>query len=165
MNRKDWIALLLVFLAGFATGWAADRYKNALSWSQRDNADLSAETRAWQKKSTTETTLNTKNEEVEKNAQHELESARRDRGLADNAADRLRAEIDGIRGKLRESNAARDTAVDGQRQATARYAVMLADVLERADKRAGELAAVADDNRIRGLTCERQYEALRQALK
>ena len=41
---------------------------------------------------------------------------------------------------------------------------VLADVLGRADQRAGELAAVADESRIRGLTCERAYDAAREAL-
>lgn len=41
---------------------------------------------------------------------------------------------------------------------------VLADVLGRADQRAGELAAIADERRIRGLACESQYDAARQAL-
>lgn len=41
---------------------------------------------------------------------------------------------------------------------------VLADVLGRADQRAGELAAVADESRIRGLTCERAYDTARAAL-
>ncbi|MGH8384914.1 MAG: DUF2514 family protein [Pseudomonas sp.] len=38
---------------------------------------------------------------------------------------------------------------------------MLADVFKRADQRAGELAAVADQARARGVTCELIYNALR----
>ena len=41
---------------------------------------------------------------------------------------------------------------------------VLADVLGRADQRAGELAAIADSARIRGLTCEAEYERAREAL-
>ncbi len=41
---------------------------------------------------------------------------------------------------------------------------VLADVLGRADQRAGELAAIADSSRIRGLACEAQYDAAREAL-
>jgi hypothetical protein len=37
---------------------------------------------------------------------------------------------------------------------------LLADVLGRADQRAGELAAYADAARIAGLACERSYDAL-----
>lgn len=42
---------------------------------------------------------------------------------------------------------------------------VLAIVLGRADERAGELAAIADERRIRGLTCEAEYDRAREALK
>ena len=42
---------------------------------------------------------------------------------------------------------------------------VLADVLGRADQRAGELAAIADSARIRGLTCEAEYDRAREALR
>jgi len=38
--------------------------------------------------------------------------------------------------------------------------VVLADVLARADRRAGDLAAYADTTRTAGLKCERDYDAL-----
>jgi hypothetical protein len=41
---------------------------------------------------------------------------------------------------------------------------VLADVLGRANARAGELAGVADDSRVRGLACEAAYDAARTAL-
>ncbi|WP_442966277.1 DUF2514 family protein [Pseudomonas sp. URMO17WK12:I11] len=37
---------------------------------------------------------------------------------------------------------------------------MLADVLKRADQRAGDLAEVADQARARGVTCEQAYDGL-----
>ena len=37
---------------------------------------------------------------------------------------------------------------------------VLSDVLSRADKRAGELAAAYDQSRAAGLACERAYDAL-----
>ncbi|MGQ3001305.1 MAG: DUF2514 family protein [Hydrogenophaga sp.] len=40
---------------------------------------------------------------------------------------------------------------------------VLANVLGRADARAGELAGVADDRRVRGLACESAYDAARSA--
>ncbi|KAA0943668.1 DUF2514 family protein [Pseudomonas sp. ANT_H14] len=39
--------------------------------------------------------------------------------------------------------------------------MVLADVLKRADERAGEMAVAYDRARIAGLTCERSYESLR----
>ncbi|MDP1045514.1 DUF2514 family protein, partial [Klebsiella pneumoniae] len=38
--------------------------------------------------------------------------------------------------------------------------MVLSDLLQRADKRAGELAAAYDRARIAGLTCERSYNSL-----
>jgi hypothetical protein len=39
---------------------------------------------------------------------------------------------------------------------------VLSDLLQRADRRAGELAKAYDAARIAGLACERMYEAARR---
>ncbi|WP_404942979.1 DUF2514 family protein [Pseudomonas sp. GW456-L15] len=39
-------------------------------------------------------------------------------------------------------------------------AMMLADVLKRADQRAEDLAATADQRGARGVTCERAYDGI-----
>ena len=44
--------------------------------------------------------------------------------------------------------------------AVARVAAVLADVFKRADQRAGDLTAIADQARARGLTCEQAYISL-----
>ena len=46
--------------------------------------------------------------------------------------------------------------------AASRAVLVLADVLKRADQRAGDLAATADQSRGRGVTCERAYDGLGQ---
>jgi hypothetical protein len=70
---------------------------------------------------------------------------------------------------LREQNAAaarlwRDALTDpasgSQCPAAADTIGVLADVLARADRRAGELASYADAARAAGLKCERDYDAL-----
>ncbi|MCF5103956.1 DUF2514 family protein, partial [Pseudomonas proteolytica] len=45
-------------------------------------------------------------------------------------------------------------------QAATRAVMVFADVLKRADQRAGDLAADADQSRGRGVTCERAYDGL-----
>ncbi|PAM81011.1 hypothetical protein CES87_28095 [Pseudomonas sp. ERMR1:02] len=45
-------------------------------------------------------------------------------------------------------------------KAAARAAMVLADVLKRADQRAGDLAEVADQARGRGMTCEQAYDGI-----
>lgn len=44
--------------------------------------------------------------------------------------------------------------------AASRAVLVLAEVFKRADERAGELAADADQSRGRGVTCERSYDAI-----
>ena len=56
--------------------------------------------------------------------------------------------------------AARHTAAAAGSPAASDALDLLADVLGRADERAGELAAYADAARIAGQQCERDYDAL-----
>ena len=42
---------------------------------------------------------------------------------------------------------------------------LLADLQRRADDRAGELAHIADDARVRGLACERAYDSARTMIE
>lgn len=56
--------------------------------------------------------------------------------------------------------AARHPAATPGSQAAGDALDLLADVLGRADQRAGELAKIADDRGIAGRQCERDYDAL-----
>lgn len=89
-------------------------------------------------------------------AREQNKAATLDAGAADAAGDRLHVEA---------SELAATACVDpgsAQRGTSAtRAAMVLSDLLQRADKRAGELAAAYDRARIAGLTCERIYQALR----
>ena len=58
-----------------------------------------------------------------------------------------------------------DTATAELRQAAGAAARMLAELRERADERAGILAAFATDAYLAGLACQRRYDEARQALK
>ncbi|WP_353618173.1 DUF2514 domain-containing protein [Pantoea sp. Cy-639] len=53
-----------------------------------------------------------------------------------------------------------DTAAIARGQAATRAAMVLSDLLARADARAGELASAYDRARIAGLACEASYNAL-----
>ncbi|MFG0659304.1 DUF2514 family protein [Delftia sp. WSY_13] len=55
---------------------------------------------------------------------------------------------------------ARSAATAAEREATADAIGVLADVLGRADERAGILAAAADQARARGAACERAYDTV-----
>ncbi|WP_046059699.1 DUF2514 family protein [Paracidovorax citrulli] len=109
------------------------------------------------------------------NAQEKTEAAGRGELLAARAdADRARAAADRVRRDLatyieqhreRALAAAADSPAAGQCAADSAAALdLLADLRNRADDRAGELAQTADEARIRGLTCERAYDDARAAL-
>ena len=59
-----------------------------------------------------------------------------------------------------EPEASGNSCTASASKAAASAAAVLADVFKRADKRAGDLAAIADLAKARGLTCDQSYEAL-----
>ncbi|WP_092955814.1 DUF2514 family protein [Paracidovorax konjaci] len=92
----------------------------------------------------------------------ELASARADAGAAIAARDRMRSDLAAF--IVAHRQAAQDRAASGSRQADGNALDLLADMLRRADDRAGELAAVADDARARGKGCEREHDSARKMI-
>lgn len=95
--------------------------------------------------------------EIANAAKKDADSARTDARDAGAAADRLRQRVADL---LAAARSAKDPAATGGGQAASDPLGMLADVLERADQRAGILAEYADAARIAGAACERAYDAL-----
>lgn len=96
---------------------------------------------------------------IETAARDALEAAASDAGRARAAAAGLQRDIaDYITAHRR---AAQSRAAAGQCAPSGAAIDMLADLQRRADARAGELAAIADDARARGAACERAYDAAR----
>lgn len=91
----------------------------------------------------------------------ELEKARADAVAAGSAADRLQNHVSDLSARL----SACSSGTAAERQARERDALVFADMLRWADRRAGELAAAYDQARARGLTCERAYDGVRKALQ
>lgn len=90
-------------------------------------------------------------------------TADRDRALASER--RVRDQLTAITGSYRALVAAGADAAAAGHQPPADDAVgVLADVLGRADRRAGVLAAFADAAHAAGAACERNYDAARAAL-
>jgi len=80
------------------------------------------------------------------------------RDRADVASDGLQQSIaDSVRRGSQCTNSAATTA---ERAAAATSITVLADVLRRADRRAGDLAEIADRSRIAGLGCQAAYAAI-----
>ena len=85
-------------------------------------------------------------------------------------ADAARAAAGRLRGDLADyitshRAAAQARAAAGQCAPDTGPADLLADMLRRADNRAGELAHVADTARTRGLACERAYDSARTMIE
>ena len=78
-----------------------------------------------------------------------------DAGNADAAGDRLHVEAVKF-----AATSCGDPGVAQRGASATRAAMVLSDLLQRADKRAGELAVAYDRARIAGLTCERSYNSL-----
>lgn len=78
-----------------------------------------------------------------------------DAGTADAAGERLHVEADKF-----AAAACGDPGAAKRGASATRAAMVLSELFQRADKRAGEMAAAYDRARIAGLTCERSYDSL-----
>ena len=96
--------------------------------------------------------------EVETQAQADLALARSAVQRARDAGERLQHELAAY--VERQRGAASDSTAVGNSSAKLGNADLLAELFRRADQRAGELAEVADEARIRGLACEAAYDAV-----
>jgi len=63
--------------------------------------------------------------------------------------------------RIEATNAHRNSSTCIECAAAGDAIMVLADVLGRADRRAGDLASYADTTRAAGLKCERDYDSLK----
>lgn len=89
-------------------------------------------------------------------AREQNKAATVDAGAADAAGDRLHVDAN----KFAASACAGDPGATQRGASATRAAMVLSDLLQRADKRAGELAVAYDRARIAGLACEATYSIL-----
>lgn len=98
-------------------------------------------------------------DDLQKSTQAELALAHSAVQRARDAGQRLQHELAAY--VERQRGAAADPDAAGQCAANPAHSLdLLAELFRRADARAGELAAVADEARIRGLACEAAYDAV-----
>lgn len=127
-------------------------------WALRDTADQEARVRA-------ETVERDKEQARQNSITKAVEDGQRkiDEAVADAAAARadhgVRDEADRTASSA-ASKAGSHSCTAATSAAASRAVLVLADVFKRADERAGELAAAADQSRGRGVTCERAYDGL-----
>jgi len=96
--------------------------------------------------------------QVGKDARQQQAAASTDGVAADAAGERVRGQA---RDLATRSSCTSGDSGSAERSKTATSAAMvLSDLFQRADKRAGELARAYDGARIAGLACERAYQSL-----
>lgn len=146
-------ALVSAFIAGwYVNGWrmgaeiaeirrtaAADQIKATYQARAEEQRRVAAQT------------------EIANEAVRQLREAQQSARTADAARRELLARVTAL---VNASRRPGDPAAVAAGTATGDPVILLADVLGRADQRAGELAQYADAARIAGQKCERDYDAL-----
>ncbi|EKT4527574.1 DUF2514 domain-containing protein [Pseudomonas putida] len=160
---KGWaIAAVVVLLgshwAAYQHGRSVERANAGQATAQRDSGDRLAEVIGEREARQEEQRRAHAQEETRAHAQEERKIANTGAAGADAAGQRLHD--DGAKFAAAISCPGTDTAAIARGQAATRAAMVLSDLLARADARAGELAKAYDQARIAGLACEASYNAL-----
>ncbi|AHG39736.1 hypothetical protein N018_05545 [Pseudomonas syringae CC1557] len=167
MKALPWraVGLMLILLALAAALYGAYRHGVTVTdlawqakWAKQVSAQSEAVATSTAEYRTEEQRRQKAANQVANDARQEQTAALTDAGVADDAGDRLRVEA----GKLAAtaSCAPGDTGPAERGKAATRAAMVLSDLLGRADARAGELAKAYDKSRIAGLACNRFVDEL-----
>jgi len=84
---------------------------------------------------------------------------------ADDAAARLRVELQNSKRRFESSQASCDTRVEQQRNSARAQYDMLARLYQESDEAAGRLAAEAEGYRIAGVACNSQFNGIRNQIE
>lgn len=155
------LALLLVvasYWGAYQHGRSVERAEAATASAQRDSGDRLAEVLGERSAREEEQRRAQAQEEARAHAREEHQVADAGDAGADDAGQRLQHEAANFAATVRCP--ATDTAAIARGQAATRAALVLSDLLTRADARAGELAKAYDRARIAGQQCEAEYDAL-----
>lgn len=158
------VVLLMVALGSWALMAAYDHGQSVKDeeWQARWNARDAGDKQAW--------ALAEKSErDKEQDRQNSINKAVQDgqRTIDEAVADAAAARADLSMRDAADRTASRTASQVGDNSCTAaasaaasRAVLVLADVLKRADQRAEDLAATADQRGARGVTCEQAYDGL-----
>ncbi len=155
--------LLVLVLASYWGIYQHGRSIESAEWQARWNARDAGDKQAWVIDERTERDKeqdlqNSINKAVQ-DGQRKIDSAIADAVIARAAAGSLQRTVDDLTERLKRT-ASSNSCTSAASQAATRTALVLAELFKRADDRAGQLAADADQNRSRGVTCEQAYEGL-----
>ncbi|MBT9236793.1 DUF2514 domain-containing protein [Pseudomonas sp. MG-2] len=156
---------LLILVLGVASHWgvylhgrAVERAEAARASAERDSSDRLAVVIGEQGARKEEQRRAQAQEEARAHAQEERTTADAGNAGADAAGQRLRDQ--GAKLAAAVSCSGADTAAIARGKAATRAAMVLSELRDRADARAGELAKAYDRARIAGQLCELSYNAL-----
>ncbi|WP_095067949.1 DUF2514 domain-containing protein [Pseudomonas sp. Irchel 3A18] len=155
-------AVIAVLAAGlwlaYSHGRSVENSEWQARWNDRNAEDHKAQALAQTKNRTEEQRRQSAANQVANDARQEQAAALADAAGADAAGDRLRVEA----GKLAAAASCvpGDSGIADRGKNAARAAMVLSDLLGRADARARELAKYADSARIAGQACEAAYRSL-----
>ncbi|AZL68775.1 DUF2514 domain-containing protein [Pseudomonas oryziphila] len=154
------IALLVAasYWGAYEHGRSVERAEAGRASAERDSGDRLAEVLGEREARQEEQRRAKAQEEVRAHAQEQRTIADAGAASADAAGQRLRDEAGKLAATI--SCPATDPAAVARGQAATRAAMVLSDLLARADARAGELAKAYDQARIAGLACEASYTSL-----
>lgn len=157
------VALLLLAGALFGAYHHGETVANddwQARWSDRDTRDESAkaanEAAEREKEQSRQQAIN----KVVQNGQALIDTAAAAVTAANRESDRLRSAVDGLASRIAASQGGSHSCTAAASAAASRAVLVLADVLKRADQRAGDLAGFADQSHGRGVTCEQAYDAI-----
>ena len=156
MTPTQIVAVILLAVVISAGGtWRVQDYRYGKQLAELGEAQALAITDAGNKARMEEQRRQAAVNKEASDAQEQNKAATLDAGAADAAGERLHVEA----GKF-AANACGDPGAAQRGASATRAAMVLSDLLQRADKRAGELAVAYDRARIAGLACEGSYDAI-----
>lgn len=168
-----WRPLVAFFVLAIALGlYGQNRWKAGYAeadarwvarWSERDALDAQALAKRQHEAREEELRRQEAVNAVSKQAREQIARAERDAAVARTAADSLHREAKQYAERLAARERTCRAGTTSGSQADAASTGVLADLLARADERAGKLAKIADDARARGLACERAWNSLKES--
>ncbi|WP_322864389.1 DUF2514 family protein [Aeromonas allosaccharophila] len=150
-----------LYRSGHSAGEEGERKTWQAKWNEETARLATARTRAEQEAREEELRRQAEIDEVRAHAQEQIAQAQADATAAGVESGRLREQARRL--AARASQCASHSSTPQGSPTVEQPAVVLADLLSRADERAGELAAAYDRARASGLACERAYDSLRTA--
>lgn len=151
------VLLVGVVWLSYDHGQSVEKAEWQAKWNKRDSDDLQAAKDASEAERSLEQAHQKAIDQVQADAEKQIDTALTHAADASLAADWLRGQVAKL---LAADRARRDSCAPSSSQAAENPGNLLAVVLDKSVQRNRELAALADSARIAGLACEAAYKAI-----